>query len=453
MNNILCILERASNKFKNQIAVSENGNEITFHELHLMANYLYSEIKKINNLYIIVKATPTSFYIALIFACIRNKKIFVPVSPKEKDCNILELSAELDAYVIDETLFKNIKTKDFEITKNFYIDPYIPCNIIMSSGSTGKPKKIVHCLNNHIKSALGAQQKLKIQSNDSYLLSLPLNHVGGQSIIFKSILFGARIVITNKTLFEAISDNKVTILSLVPTQLYRLLEKNNQYFSLRAILIGGAPTSKELLLNSQKKHPYITFYTSYGLTEMSSQVCTCILDNNDYHLGFPLKYRQLKILNGEILVKGETLCLGYLNNGKIISATDDNGWFHTKDLGELNTLGLKVIGRKDNQFISGGENIQPESIEQIIIQLPGVLNVAIVPIPDIEWGNIICCVIKINNTVNQQDIINMLSTKINHIYLPKIWITWPEAIDTLKIKRKTMQNFAINFLKTKKTAH
>jgi O-succinylbenzoic acid--CoA ligase len=105
--------------------------------------------------------------------------------------------------------------------------------------------------------------------------------------------------------------------------------------------------------------------------------------------GKPLRYREVKISDdGEILVKGKTLFSGYLEDEIMVKPFDKDGWFHTGDLGDFDHRGnLQVVGRKDNLFISGGENIQPEEIESYIQNIKGVECAAVVPLRCSEYGN------------------------------------------------------------------
>lgn len=124
---------------------------------------------------------------------------------------------------------------------------------------------------------------------------------------------------------------------------------------------------------------------TYGLTEMGSQVATTQKNQTKPRV---LKYRSLKISNdGEILVRGQTLFKGYFIKAKIVRALDKNGWFHTGDLGSYSKKeGLKVLGRKDNMFISGGENIYPEEIERALLNTGLVKQAVVIPVKDAEFG-------------------------------------------------------------------
>ncbi|MBI2810836.1 MAG: AMP-binding protein [Candidatus Melainabacteria bacterium] len=233
---------------------------------------------------------------------------------------------------------------------------------LFTSGSSGTPKIACHTFANHYYSARGALSSLKLNSNSRWQLSLPLFHVGGIGILFRCFLSRAAIVLDSAL--------APTHISLVPTQLYR---QKDSLPKLDCILLGGAPIPSSLL--QETKH--LPVMTTYGMTEMGSLIT---LD------GIVLPYREVKIVSNEIWVKGKTLFQGYWD-----AATESvgkiEGWFPTKDLGRFDPEGnLEIIGRKDRQFISGGENIQPEEIEKALLQIPGILQATVLPISDPEYG-------------------------------------------------------------------
>jgi len=258
--------------------------------------------------------------------------------------------------------------------------------IIFTSGSSGEAKAVVHSLENHYFNAVGSNQNIAVQPGDRWLLSLPLYHVSGMGILWRCMLGGGDIVFPKKKDLAAnISELAITHVSLVPTQLLRLLEKKQDIKilkKLKCILLGGAPIPDDLL--NKAKRLKLPIYMTYGLTEMASQVAT---SQKPFGPLQPLDHRELKIVNNEILVRGKTLFLGYLKNGKLQKPFDKNGWFHTGDLGTFSKKeGLKILGRKDNMFISGGENIYPEEIEKALFNTGWFENAVVVPVKNIEFG-------------------------------------------------------------------
>lgn len=225
--------------------------------------------------------------------------------------------------------------------------------LLYTSGSTGTPKIAILTMDNLLANAKTVVSAVDLKPGDQWKLSLPLYHVGGIGILIRCILARATLVLDDSP--------DITHLSYVPTQLYRATPV---YKKLRCLLLGGAPIASY--------PPNLPIHTSYGLTEMASMVA---LD------GKVLPDRELKIAeDGEIWVRGPCLFQGYFGE------PPQKGWFPTKDLGVIKNGKLEILGRKDWMFISGGENIQPEEIEKHLLAFPEVLEAAVVPIDDPEWG-------------------------------------------------------------------
>ncbi len=235
---------------------------------------------------------------------------------------------------------------------------------LFTSGSSGHPKIACHTLKNHIYSALGSNSMIPLNREDRWALSLPLFHIGAIAILFRSYLAKSFVLLSKNW-------ESATHLSLVPTQLYRMIKDRSLLPRLKAILLGGGPSFLEY-------GPQWNIINSYGMTEMSSQIVT----NHQLH-----PYAQLAFdPSGEILVRGDLLFKGYYHEGKIDLSLDSQGWFPTKDKGSWEGGMFSISGRKDHLFISGGENIQPEEIEEIIQLKSGVRQVVVVPYPDREFG-------------------------------------------------------------------
>lgn len=281
-------------------------------------------------------------------------------------------------------------------------DANAPLTITLTSGSTGIPKAVVHCAQNHLASATGLFSYLPFNANDTWLLSLPLFHISGLAIVWRWLAKGAQLKISNcqgELLYQALQN--VTHASLVPTQLQMLLKKPRPA-DLHSLLLGGAAIASSLSEQAQK-HGF-DCWCGYGMTEMASTICVKKTNGVD-SVGSVLPFRQLSLsLQGEVLVQGQTLALGYLLSGKIIPFELKNGWFATKDLGRLLfnkkqkkelilgakpvNIELQLLGRIDNMFICGGENVQPELVESVLSGYAGISQLYILPIDDEKWGQV-----------------------------------------------------------------
>lgn len=269
-----------------------------------------------------------------------------------------------------------------------------PATILFTSGSSGRPKAAVHSIANHYYNARGSNQNIRLSSRDRWLLALPLYHVGGLGILFRCALAGACVAIPDAgEAVEAAQERYgATHLSLVPAQLYALLHETTapaSFAQLKCILLGGSPVSPALLAEAMRRRWPV--YTTYGLTEMASQVCTMgpmSPPPKRMTSGRVLNHRELRIAaDGEIHVRGATLFIGYAEGASVRRPVDADGWFATGDLGALDAEGyLTVTGRKDNLFISGGENIQPEEVEACLAAVPAVASAIVAPRADAKFG-------------------------------------------------------------------
>lgn len=264
-----------------------------------------------------------------------------------------------------------------------------PATILFTSGSSDRPKAALHTFGNHYYSALGSNLNLPFGPGDRWLGSLPFYHIGGLGMLFRALVGGGAIVLPNDslTMADQIIRDRVTHLSLVPTQLQQLLAdalapslKN----ALKAILLGGGPIPKQLI--AQARELGLPVFPTYGLTEMSSQVATA--SPTEPECARALEHRDLSVSGeSEILVRGACLFAGYVEPDKIWRPVDADGWFRTGDIGQFdNDGGLVISGRKDNMFISGGENIHPETVESALVAIEGIDEAVIVPVEDQKYG-------------------------------------------------------------------
>ncbi|PMG98873.1 o-succinylbenzoate--CoA ligase [Vibrio lentus] len=253
-------------------------------------------------------------------------------------------------------------------------------SIVFTSGSTGNPKAVAHTLEQHLCSASGLLEVFRYQQGDTWLLSLPMYHVSGLAIVHRWLAAGGCIKIGTGQLETDIEE--CSHASLVATQLHRLL-KSKQALTLTHVLLGGSHIPEALGLEAQQMG--IETWLGYGMTEAASTVTAKPVDASST-AGFVLNHRQLKIEEQRIFIGGETLASGYYYQGKLTPLVDNNGWFDSKDLGEWVGEQVSIIGRVDNQFISGGENIHCEEIERVLNQLSEINQAFIVPIEDDEFG-------------------------------------------------------------------
>lgn len=353
-------------------------------------------------------ASPSLDALVATYAILRIGAVLVPISTRfpaqqisqllgDVQCRTALISHEYSSYAANFP----IQALALEHLANDiapYAEPWrgsadSDATIVFTSGSTGAPKAALHTLGAHIANARGSQQNIPLGEGDCWLLSLPLFHVGGFAIPVRAFMVGAAIALPapGAQLADTLRSFPLTHLSLVATQLYRLLrdEENTELLrGLKAVLLGGSAMPRTLIEKALDAE--LRIHTSYGCTEMASQITTTrkATAGELATSGSLLPHREISIAaSGEILVRGATLFRGYVEGTTIRSAVDESGWYRTRDTGFRDSEGrLYVTGRIDNMFISGGENIQPEEIEQALCSIPGILQSLVVPIADEEFG-------------------------------------------------------------------
>lgn len=278
--------------------------------------------------------------------------------------------------------------------------------IVFTSGTTGFPKGAMITFANHFWSAVGSAFKLGTRPDDRWLACLPLYHVGGLAILFRSCLYGTAVILQDgfrtPALLDSLAHEDATLVSLVPTMLQRLLPAGLSAVtapSLRLVLLGGAAADPSLLAEAGKAG--LSVAVSYGLTEATSQVATMLPDGTRAKpgsAGRPLLFTRVAIVDetgrpaavnvpGEIVVSGPSVMAGYYRDAAATGAVLRNGWLHTGDAGYLDPQGdLWVLDRRGDLIISGGENVYPAEVERVLRAHPAVAAACVVGLSHAEWG-------------------------------------------------------------------
>jgi O-succinylbenzoic acid--CoA ligase len=324
--------------------------------------------------------------------------------------------------------------------------------IVFTSGSSGRPKAALHTYANHWHSAAGSNRNIPVGPGDRWLLSLPLWHVGGISILFRAFLGGGAVAVPapGAPLAGAITALAATHVSLVATQLARLLRDPAGAAALarlKAVLLGGGALPPALVEESVRRG--IPIFSSYGSTELSSQVTATRPGDPVGRLlgaGRALPFREVAVApGGEILARGATLFRGYWTAAGLDPARDAAGWFHSGDLGSVDAEGyLSVTGRRDSMFISGGENIHPEQIERELCRHPGVLEAAVVPVESAEFGARPVAFVRMaaGTLPAAQELAAHLRRTLPGFMVPDRFHPWPAAEEGMKPPRQELTRLA-----------
>ena len=265
-----------------------------------------------------------------------------------------------------------------------------PFAILHTSGSTGAPKAVLQTWGQHVASARGLAERFPLRPGDRWLLDLPLYHVGGLAIVVRCVRAGATLALpaAGTGTADAVRQLTPTHASLVSTQLVRLLREDVDLASLRLALLGGSAFPPALLDAAVSRG--LPVVVGYGMTETTSTVTSSSLPTDRGELetsGTALPGREVRVVEGEVWVRGATLFEGYVDGDTLRRPLTPEGWFATGDRGEVDARGRLVVhGRIGNGFVSGGENVQPEAIEAALAALPSVADAVVVPVASAEYG-------------------------------------------------------------------
>lgn len=237
--------------------------------------------------------------------------------------------------------------------------------VVATSGTTGAPRAVILTHDAVMASAMATTKRLNVTANDCWFSCLPLSHVGGLSVVTRSILTGTPVIVApnfSPEAYDAAARDGATLVSLVPTALQRV-----DPAKYRVIVLGGSRPPLDRPPNC---------IATYGLTETGSGV---VYD------GLPLEGVEIRIQEGVICLRAPMLLRAYRDGSDPL---DEHGWFRTGDLGTLSDDGtLSVAGREGDLIITGGENVWPDAVEDVLRGHEAITDVCVAGVPDAEWGH------------------------------------------------------------------
>ncbi len=286
--------------------------------------------------------------------------------------------------------------------------------IVYTSATSGRPKGVLLTFGNHWWSAVGSALNLGVHRDDCWLAPLPLYHVGGLAILWRSVIYGIPAVIHDAfdpdAVNREIDGGRVTLISVVSTMLQRMLDARGPTPyppHLRCVLLGGGPAPAALIETCLRRG--VPIAPTYGLTETASQVATLLPDDvarKPGSSGKALAPGELRIEAdgrqaaagevGEILVRGPSVTPGYADRPDETARAIRDGWLHTGDLGYFDHDGyLYVVDRRDDLIISGGENVYPAEVEAALLAHPAIDDAGVIGLPDPVWGQTVAAAAKL----------------------------------------------------------
>ncbi len=371
-------LGRAAAAQPGRRAVETPNGSLTYAELDAASRVTLPEGARVA----IALPAGLDFAVAL-HACLRSGALAVPVDLRLAAAERARICDAADV-VLDRPLTAD-SSSDLSTAEH---DLAATAVVMHTSGTTSSPKPVELTYGNWLWSALGSATAIGLDPGERWLCTLPPAHVGGLSILIRSAIYATTAVVHPRfdadAVLRALMDDAITVVSLVPTTLARLLDAGLESPpALRCALIGGAPASPGLLARARAAG--VVTVATYGLTEASSQVTTQIPGDLGDDAGPPLFCTRVRIHDGEIQVAGPTVARRPGN--------PTGEWLATGDLGELVDGRLRVTGRRSEMILTGGENVSPVEVEAVLAEHPAVAEAAVVGYADPDWGEAVRAVV------------------------------------------------------------
>jgi acyl-CoA synthetase (AMP-forming)/AMP-acid ligase II len=439
--SISLLLEMAASGDPDRVAVVDGGNRFTIGELSAMADGGAGVIAGAGAEHVAYIGCGGLMQPLLIFASARAGRPYTPINYRLSADGIQELIDRLpDPLVIVDDRYRDmigsvvgervLTSEQFLAAARTaepvaeFADPEDVAIVLFTSGTTSKPKAVELSHGNLTSYITGTVEFDSADPSDAALICVPPYHIAGVNAAMSNLYAGRKMVYL--TTFEAsewvrlVADEKVTTATVVPTMLDRIVTELERHPldlpSLRNLAYGGSKVGLPLVRKALDLLPGVGFVNAYGLTETSSTIA--VLTPDDHRaahgnpdelaakrlgsVGQPVPGIEVQIRDddgnvlgpgeaGELFVRGEQVSGKYTGIGSVL---DEHGWFPTKDIATLDEAGyLFITGRSDDTIIRGGENIAPAELEDVLVEHPHVHEVAVVGVPDPQWGQAIVAVV------------------------------------------------------------
>jgi o-succinylbenzoate---CoA ligase len=345
-------------------------------------------------------------FAVLLHALPRLGAVLLPLNTREGFRRQLELAGA--ALLLEELPAED----EADVEVRTAVDLAAVQTVLFTSGTTGSPRPVELTYGNHRASATASAERLGVDPDDRWLCPLPLFHMGGLAILLRSAVYGTTAVVHESFDAERVRDvlesGSATLVSLVPTMLRRLREAGlSAAPRLRAMLLGGGPAPGELV--DWAASVGLPVMPTYGMTETASQIATAAPGQR---AGRPLPGVELRIGDrDEILARGPMVAPG---------AIDADGWLHTGDAGSIDRDGLlHVHGRIKELIVSGGENVAPAEVEQVLLGHRAVADAAVIGVPDVEWGEAVSAFVVLDGEATAEELATWCRERLAAHKVPK----------------------------------
>lgn len=481
-------------KTNDKVAIQKEDGSITYRQWYLKSKRLSNIINNLeSNSKNIAIFLPNSIeYAVAYFGITFSNKVIVPIGAKSTLSEVISTMkyCEIDIIITNSNyriFFNNLESNynyKFQIvyidnfSNNIYnnklnyirkTDTYFFTGddndvalLLHTSGTLSNPKRVMLTHKNLISNVLSNIRYLKLNENDRTLISMPM-HFGycNTSQFLSHLYLGAYMYILNepfmpKKYFETIQNIKITNFTGVPSTFLMLLNYNYEdsydYSSLKFVCIGGSKISGDTLIEISNRYKTFDVIYTYGQSEASTRVTALMqkdLIKKKESVGLPIPNVQIKIIDkngielppnkiGEIAIRGENVMLGYYKSRLLTENTIVDGWLHSGDIGYIDDEGfLYIKGRMKNMIISGGINIYPEEIEEVLIRHPNIKKVCVESMSHTFLGEVPVAKIVVNNDNERYDYYSYCKNYLTDYKIPKKFEIVKEIEETYngKIRR------------------
>ncbi|HWI47398.1 MAG TPA: o-succinylbenzoate--CoA ligase [Rummeliibacillus sp.] len=438
-----------------RIAVRFEGQSWTYKEINELALQQASKLVSLGikpHDRVAIYATSTPQIIFMICGCmhLQCEMVLLNLRLSKTELAYQIEDAEVGAIIAEDDLVRKLPETAIRIHSFSEVEQTPPTDftsavewaeedtmtIMYTSGTTGFPKGVRQTIGNHVSVATSSLYNTGLVENDAWLCTVPLFHISGFSMLCKCLLHGVRLDLYRKFDVEKVVnqlvEGSVTRMSVVAVTLERILselEKRNQQVSKRflTMLAGGGPVPTDYLKRAIERGIQVS--QTYGMTETSSQTATLSSEDALRKIGSagkPLFFNQIQIADakkpfdqGEILIRGEHVTPGYV--GRFADKpSQENGWLHSGDIGYLDDEGyLFVVDRRSDLIISGGENIYPAEIENVLTSHQCVREAGVCGVDDDKWGQVPNAFVVLQNNVESDELIAFCKKHLAAYKIPK----------------------------------
>lgn len=341
--------------------------------------------------------------------------------------------------------YEPLIAKQSEDEPESYVAPNLdtPHIIMYTAGTTGKPKGAILSQGASFWNVLNLNIAMDFTSSDRNLLVLPMFHIGGIGLFTLPMLYDGGTIVIQRTFDPAntlalLKEEKVTLFFAVPAIFLALIQHSDfnadAFKNVRLVMCGGAPLPVNLV--KQYHEAGIILQQGFGMSEAAPSIAT--LDKElavikAGSIGRAVMHLEAQVVGedmndlppgdvGELVIRGPNLMQGYWNLPEATKEAFAGGWFHTGDLAHMDNDGdLYIVERKKDMFISGGENVYPAEVENVIYELSQITEAAVIGIKDERWGEVgrAIVAIKPGEALDESEILNFLRRRLAKYKIPK----------------------------------